>query len=636
MEELAQGSVFGGRYRLEELKGRGSYGEVWLAKDIQLDIDVALKIYIALDDRGIEEFKAEFRNAYNLNHPNLLHATHFDTDGRRPFLVMPYCPSSSLELIGKCEEPLLWRIIADVTAGLAYLHNMDIVHHDIKPDNILRDVAGNFVITDFGISANMRSTLRRNSQRDSISESLGGSLAYMGPEMFTETPESIKATDIWALGATLFEIATGELPFFGQGGIMLGRGAEIPSVKGPYSMDLKRVIRDCLAGDTWNRPQAQALCEYARAKVAGRPAQPSWAHVADNAPATSVKANHQPAATRLMLHNDPAEMPESKPVSAPVSVPVSAPVNNNVEATRIISSDIPMPPAQETPVRPPVSKIPPVMPFTPPQAKPAPQRPAVSEAGKFNVGVIIWLCANMAGYLFWAFVLFLHVTNIFPGEDKMQYALIIAALLFKVAGHAMMLQKGKFGFWVAAITPVLLITAVAIIAEAAIFIIGVSFMIESAATFGMTMIRRNGVSAWKVMKYSKMGGWIQWLVVAGGIALVFLMPNNLENAANEAYGIYTGIYRNVESLINKGSDADPKPLVDAIEAFSSLKNYEGEYYFDKRFNKSGDLLPRLKKKTKSAAAAWKKAAQSQRVAGNREFAAELESMVEKLQKANNL
>lgn len=254
---MPDSQIFANRYRLLKERGRGSFGEVWLAQDEQLDnMQVAVKVYIALDDRGIEEFKKEYKTAYDLNHPNLLHANHFDICDRRPFLVMPYCPDSALSLIGNCDRETLWQFIKDVSAGLAYLHSKDIVHHDIKPDNILRTEDGRFVITDFGISTKMRSTLRRNSTRTMSQNSSGGSLPYMGPEMFSTKPESVKATDIWAFGVTLYEIITGVLPFFGQGGVMQLNGAQVPELE-YEDQEIVKLVKACMAKNTWDRPTAE-------------------------------------------------------------------------------------------------------------------------------------------------------------------------------------------------------------------------------------------------------------------------------------------------------------------------------------------------------------------------------------------
>lgn len=287
--ELQPDTLFHNRYRLIEEKGRGSFGEVWLARDEQLELEVAIKIYIALDDRGISDFKEEYRTAYTLNHPNLLHAYHFDLENRCPYLVMPYCPGKSTDLIGRADEADIWRFIRDVVAGLSYLHALDIVHHDIKPDNILRDANGVYLIADFGISTKMRSTLRRNSTRAMTGNSVGGALPYMGPETFSDRPESVKATDIWALGATLFEIVTGELPFFGQGGGMLLHGAAIPALDGEYSDDLKRTVTACLAKETWERPTAAQLLEYAQSKIDGKSSSCPWAQEAKSDPQKTIR-----------------------------------------------------------------------------------------------------------------------------------------------------------------------------------------------------------------------------------------------------------------------------------------------------------------------------------------------------------
>lgn len=261
------GDIINGRYRLVSERGRGTFGEVWQAWDEILDMEVAIKIYIALDSRGIDEFKSEYRTTFSLTHPNLLHASHFDVVEKRPYLVMPYCPESADELVGKMSEEDAWHFIRDVSSGLAYLHSKNIIHRDIKPDNILRDGEGNFLISDFGVSVKMRSTLRKNSVRELSESTTQGTIGYMGPEMFTTNPSAVKATDIWALGASLFEMLEGELPFFGQGGGMQMSGAEIPDLKGPWSEPLKTVVQSCLSKDPWARPKADQLASYAQTVI---------------------------------------------------------------------------------------------------------------------------------------------------------------------------------------------------------------------------------------------------------------------------------------------------------------------------------------------------------------------------------
>lgn len=251
--------IINNRYLLLKSIGFGSFGEVWLAKDNVLDMNIAIKIYVALDSRGFNEFKYEFRTAYSLHHPNLLRADYFDSVDRNPYLVMPFCPESAGEKIGKMGEKELWKFIYDVSAGLEYLHDNDVIHRDIKPDNILCNEHGVYVITDFGLSTKMRSTLRKASARQNDANKNGGTIGYMAPEMFASSPQAVKATDIWALGATLFELATGEMPFCGQGGIMETYGAEMPDIPNLHNTSLLTLIQHCLAKDPWDRPTANYI-----------------------------------------------------------------------------------------------------------------------------------------------------------------------------------------------------------------------------------------------------------------------------------------------------------------------------------------------------------------------------------------
>lgn len=268
--ELTQGTAIGGRYILKEYKGSGSFGEVWLAEDSELGIDVAIKLYISLDQKGQDEFKEEYKVAYGLSHENLLTAQYYSVWDHRPYLIMKYCSrGSAASMGGAASEEEIWKFIHDVASGLRYLHSQEppIVHQDIKPENILIDEQGNFLITDFGISKKMRTTMRKQSKRSIES----GAIAYMGPERFLKDPMAVKASDIWSLGVSIYEMATNDLPFMGQGGGMLNAGAAIPELDpNKWSANLNAVMEACLAKDTWDRPTAEELVEYTNLILKGK------------------------------------------------------------------------------------------------------------------------------------------------------------------------------------------------------------------------------------------------------------------------------------------------------------------------------------------------------------------------------
>ena len=292
MSELTKDTIINDRYVLIEHKGSGSFGEVWLAQDKILNQQIALKIYISLDPRGVEEFKAEYNLAIGLSHPNLLTANYLDVWEQRPFLVMKYCANgSSAKLAGKIHEDTLIRFIHDVAAGLHYLHDQPdpIIHQDIKPDNILVDQDGMFLITDFGISKKIRSTMRKLSSR-----SIGaGATAYMGPERFDSNPTPVKASDIWSLGVSIYEMGTGELPFSGMGGGMQRNGAAMPSLNDSWSPEVNQLMQACLAEETWDRPTAAQLEEYTADLLAGKKPMPTWRNIHTSSGYTSQQETHQ-------------------------------------------------------------------------------------------------------------------------------------------------------------------------------------------------------------------------------------------------------------------------------------------------------------------------------------------------------
>lgn len=283
--KYSEGYLLDNRYQLERFIGSGTFGEVWVAVDKATDLEVAIKVYVSMDEKGLQEFKKEFQISFELNHTNLLHANYLgvNSEDKRPYLVMPYCPDGSVtKYAGQMSEEDLWRFIRDVASGLAYLHSKQppIIHQDIKPDNILILKNGDFVVTDFGISKQLRATLRKSA----TSLNSAGAISYMGPERFSKQYQAVKASDIWSLGVSIFELATGELPFCGMGGSLLKQGADIPELPEEFSETLNMVCQSCMAKAPWERPTAAQLADFAAKTINGDSPRPVWI------------ANYEPAA----------------------------------------------------------------------------------------------------------------------------------------------------------------------------------------------------------------------------------------------------------------------------------------------------------------------------------------------------
>jgi serine/threonine protein kinase len=269
MAKLQEQFVFDGRYRLLKKLGEGGFSEVWLVEDTSAQLTLVLKVFLPsaqLDESGIELFRNEFALVYNLNHPNLLKYTYFGVCVGHPYLVMPYYNSGSAEdLIGNCSEKKAWQFLHDVSAGLACLHDHHppIIHQDIKPANVLLD-GNSYIITDFGISSNVRSMLGLSAEGKSTVQ---GTRPYMPPEKFEQNPMPLVAGDIWSLGASLYEMLTGRLPFAGKGGQAQLEGAEIPPLPGNYSEDLKNIVMQCMSFNPGDRPFASDIEQFAAAHV---------------------------------------------------------------------------------------------------------------------------------------------------------------------------------------------------------------------------------------------------------------------------------------------------------------------------------------------------------------------------------
>lgn len=271
-EIYRRGQLFDGHYKLiKPLSTAGGSADVWLAIDINTIDDsddeskatkVAIKIYRPknlIDIEGEYQFRKEFKKVFNCHHEHIIQPTYFSIYEEMPYLVLPYCPSGSSEtLIGQLHSDKdLWKYIYEVASGLAYLHehSPQIIHQDIKPANVLIDDNGNYAITDFGISAEMG-----GADIDSEDES-GGTFAYMAPERFIEGTLPMPESDIWAFGATLYELITGDAPFGNDGGSRQQKGNHPPVIKQNIPDSVKQLIYDCLAYDKKDRPTARSIVD---------------------------------------------------------------------------------------------------------------------------------------------------------------------------------------------------------------------------------------------------------------------------------------------------------------------------------------------------------------------------------------
>lgn len=271
------GEIFDKRYELVRRLGGGGYSEVWLAMDIRTDVEVALKVFAPssdFDKDGLDMFAREFALVADMNDPNILKPMYFESE-RKPYLVLQYCKQGSLKgHEGKIKEEEAWKIIHDVANGLKALHTHTpnpIIHQDIKPENILIADDNHYMITDFGVSVHLLSTIRRTIQKTmSIEFAEAGTWAYMAPERMGKgrfTP--IMPSDIWSLGAMMFELLVGEVPFGEKGGMAQKSGYEIPELPGDYSEDLKKLVERCLAEKPSNRPFAEEIVTIADSHLKG-------------------------------------------------------------------------------------------------------------------------------------------------------------------------------------------------------------------------------------------------------------------------------------------------------------------------------------------------------------------------------
>lgn len=196
------------RYRIERQLGRGGHGEVFLAEDTIVGRTVAVK-KIDMSSKSSSRALNEARAAGQLNHPNVVTVYDFESDQKNYYLIMEFIDGVTLAEALSAKSPLSIEEALDigiqVTEALEAAHTMDIVHRDIKPDNIMLTKDGDVKVTDFGIARLAASTM--TAEGDIL-----GTFAYMSPEQ-AKSGRVDARSDIFSLGVVLYQMLTGVSPF---------------------------------------------------------------------------------------------------------------------------------------------------------------------------------------------------------------------------------------------------------------------------------------------------------------------------------------------------------------------------------------------------------------------------------------
>jgi len=247
-----------GRYRIVERLGEGGMGVVFRAEDPRLERDVALKILkqdALHDEDSKRRFRLEARALSRLLHPNIATLFDFDSDKGVDFLVLEFVPGESLARMlanGPLPETRARAIAIDVTEGLQSAHEEGIVHRDLKPGNVVITPRGRAKVLDFGLARVMPGAASlTQSAPISGPAALVGTVPYMSPEQVRD--EGVDArTDLYALGALLFEMTTGRRPFSGDDVLsLLYKITHEPApllrvVRPGLSAELEAVVAHCL------------------------------------------------------------------------------------------------------------------------------------------------------------------------------------------------------------------------------------------------------------------------------------------------------------------------------------------------------------------------------------------------------
>ena len=243
---FTSGEILKKTYKIEKIIGEGGAGTVYRAKHMNLGHDVAVKVLFGQLERNRtlrERFLEEARIQANLRHPNIILVTDIIDEPNRVAMVMEYVRGQTLydyihSLKAPAPEEVVIKLMTSVLDAMEYVHEHDIIHRDIKPQNIMMTRSGGQPlpkVMDFGIAKILGEQDIRT-----MTGARMGTLHYMAPEQFRDSKSVDKRADIYSLGVTLYELVTQRLPFESDDSYALMRSHQ--EVEPPSPRTLNRAL----------------------------------------------------------------------------------------------------------------------------------------------------------------------------------------------------------------------------------------------------------------------------------------------------------------------------------------------------------------------------------------------------------
>ena len=252
-------------YKILEKLGEGGMGIVYKARDTKLDREVALKflpVHLNASEEDISRFQQEARAISTLNHPNIETIYDVDEVNEQKYLVLEYIPGGTLksklkQLKSEDRKFSITEVLdygLQLAEGLSHAHRHQIIHRDVKTDNILLTEEGKIKLTDFGL-AKLRGSIHTTKAGSTL-----GTLSYMSPEQI-RGEEVDQRSDIFSLGVVLYELLTSHLPFTGEYeaavsyAILNEELPKIRSLRPEVPSEFEKIIDRCLEKDVGKRYQ---------------------------------------------------------------------------------------------------------------------------------------------------------------------------------------------------------------------------------------------------------------------------------------------------------------------------------------------------------------------------------------------